>query len=43
MCTAAVAFPGLEERPRGRRRLFAGAALLAMAARGRGRHGHCIL
>jgi len=39
MCTAVVGLPGVEVRPRGRR-LFAGWAILAMAARGRGRHRH---
>ena len=38
MCTAAVGLPGVEAHPRGRRRFFAGWAVLAMAARGRGRH-----
>src|SRR5438876_8986465 len=40
MCTAPVGLPGLEAAPRGRCRLFAGAALLAMAAGGPGRHRH---
>src|ERR1700704_1250570 len=40
MCTAVAALPGFKARPRGTRRLFAGAAVLAMAARGRGRHRH---
>jgi DNA-binding PadR family transcriptional regulator len=40
MCTAVVGLPRVEARPRGRGRLFAGWAVLAMAARGRGRHRH---
>jgi DNA-binding PadR family transcriptional regulator len=40
MCTAVVGLPGVEARPHGRRRVFAGWAILAMAARGRGRHRH---
>jgi len=40
MCTAVIGLPGVEPRLRGRRWLFAGWAVLAMAARGRGRHRH---
>src|SRR5438128_2348402 len=40
MCTAVVGLPGVEAHPRGRRWSFAGWAILAMAARGRGRHRH---
>ena len=40
MGAAVVGLPGLARRSRRRRRLFAGAAVLAMTARGRGRHRH---
>src|SRR5205823_12348247 len=40
MSTAVAALPGFEARPRGTRRFFAGGMVLAMAARGRGRHRH---
>ncbi len=40
MCAAVVALPAVEARPRPTRRLLAGAVMLAMAARGRGRHRH---
>jgi DNA-binding PadR family transcriptional regulator len=40
MGTAVVGLPGVVPRQRGRRRLFAGWALLAMTAHGRGRHRH---
>jgi DNA-binding PadR family transcriptional regulator len=39
VCTAVVGLPGIEARHR-RRPLLAGLAVLAMAARGRGRHRH---
>jgi len=40
MCTAVIGLPGVQARPRERRWLVAGWAVLAMAARGRGRHRH---
>jgi DNA-binding PadR family transcriptional regulator len=40
MCTAVVGLPGIEARRRGHRPWFAVAAVLAMTARGRGRHRH---
>jgi DNA-binding PadR family transcriptional regulator len=40
VCTAAVGLPGPEASQHGRRRLLAGLAVLAMTARGRGRHRH---
>lgn len=40
MVMTAVALPGIKGRPRRHRRWTAGAMMLAMAARGRGRHRH---